>query len=293
MNLLGRFNRSCLVSGRAFLNPWLIAQEFSRSFVKAITKVARGILIFAFLSSIFAHAQTMFDSFAWPFDLGASASVLLKGDTQGSMIEPGEPPNPDATGSIWYKWKPSRSGWLYQSPAGPYNFPDLWVYRNGDDSLQGLELVSTNISSAYVFAGTSYYLAAYQHGLPSGHIEMALEVFASPENDAFENAQEVHLTNGVAEVKGWTIGATREPNEPSSITSRPPDRWSGYKPGGVQSVWYKWVPSDSDEVEFNLEFWSAELSVFEDTGGGLPGLRKVAELGDSRRFSAGRFITSL
>jgi hypothetical protein len=258
----------------------------SKRIYRVLTWASRLLIACAF-SSEMLQAQPINDSFQWAIDLGTSPIAHLNGSTVGATFEPNEPPNPGATGSAWFKWTPTTSGWLYPTVSGAYNFPDLWIYRDVDGSLEKLELSSKNMTNAYVFANTTYYLAAYDHGALYGDFFFALQPFVPPANDNFANAIGINLQNGFAEMKGWTIAATREPDEPFSVTSWPELMWGGPKNGGVQTVWYKWQPMDADEVEVSLEYLTAELSVFRDTGGGLASLETVAELWDSRRYTPG------
>jgi hypothetical protein len=217
----------------------------------------------------FANATELFDS---------NGVIDAHGFTTGATKEPGEPDNPNAADSVWFKWTPQHSGRLrYTMSDMDGSIPDLWFFEAHGDSFQDLKFLTTGAERPYVFAGNTYYFALYSHPDQLGLYRFGIETaFSPPANDNFSQAIDLSTTNPIVTVtvNGTTFGATREVNEP-------------YNPAGNNSVWYKWTPTFSGQAIARLLSWGDDLTVFESRGNSFDGLVKVAGNSGVLSFNTG------
>lgn len=187
-------------------------------------------------------------------DLFANAQVITStpGTASGynycASKESGEPNivgNPGGR-SIWYRWTAPYSGAVEITTVGSDFDTVLGVYTGGsvntlsqlaanDDIVQAVILQSRVVFTAQ--AGVVYRIAVdgWNDGqtIAVGRVQLNLN---PPANDFFTNCQAIIGRSGT--VAGYTIGATKEPNEPSHNANV-----------GGHSVWYCWTaPADGLEI---------------------------------------------
>lgn len=193
----------------------------------------------------------------------------------------GEPEEPLHFGSriysAWWTWiAPYTGAARLTTSGGGRNRPRIAVYQG--DTLAALKLVAKteNASSDVHFGvieGERYEFAL--NGDPELvpavlHLTMNLP----PPNDNFASATTVQPGT----IRGTTIGAGREPNEPAI----------GFQPSG-HSIWFRWIPTMSGRAElmFSSSNVSADLAVY--TGSTLEDLELAAT---SAEAAAGFTVTS-
>lgn len=217
-------------------------------------------------------------------DFGDAQLVLGKnlrvtGDTSNSTIQPGEIfraadhkilyfPTQDFVGSVWFKWRPPKSGWAEIDGVGP-----VLLYTGAQ--LNGLSRIpldpTPGIRRFSVAGGETYYL---QVGLPYGQtpgtFQIKLKLLEYP-NDNFSEATKLPPSDSLfigsdAMVLGYM---TREANEPVH---------NGTK--AVGTGWYKYrTPLAGRLAIVGCGVWGGladvrAIAVY--TGDRLSKLRKIA-----------------
>lgn len=217
------------------------------------------------------------DGFAQAIELHEDArgvvdvSGFLWGATRQTN-EPAGPGNAADVGSIWYKWIPQTSGRVRYVYGDMGTIGRMQVFLATGSDLSSLEKVAGEDERPYLFAGNTYYLAAYGNAYA---VRFTIETAtAPPQNDNFGNAISIQLTNRAAAISGTTFGATREPDEPYAGTS-------------VNSVWYRFVPTSSGPVAVGLRWATHHVQVFQASENSFAGLLRVATNYQSTRFETG------
>lgn len=174
------------------------------------------------------------DDFADSQDLLGPLGIV-DGTTVGATKETGEPNHAGDPGgsSIWYQWTAPASGRVTFSTFGSDFDTALAAYTGS--AVDALTEVASNddanglLTSEIGFAamkGTTYSIAIDGAGGDSGLSELLW--ILHPLNDDFAAAQLLSGDHG--SVNGSSVGATKEPSEPSHAGN----------PGGA-SVWYRWT----------------------------------------------------
>ncbi len=186
-----------------------------------------------------------------------NGSVTVTGSTEGATREPGEPYNTNGVSSVWYKWAPSSTARI-QSVV-EVGKPHPWLFQGSSSS--NLVTVARENDSPFVYAGATYYIAAYAHVTNGGVFRFTLRpTTRRPDNDDFANATELQAANNTVAVLGTCFESTYETNELSSKI-------------GTGSVWYKWAPEVSVRFTQAIKQGSGSLSVFQ--GASIAGLTLV------------------
>ena len=158
----------------------------------------------------------------------------------GSTREPGEPVhngNPNAP-SAWWMWTAPASGKIYLSDPVGINSAGVAIYTG--TNLPSLTPIAAQLDPVYsssleaVVQGNVPYQFAVIPG-PTPDVHMQLRFYAPPKNDNFSNR--VVVSGSSVTLKSYTVGATRELNEPNH---------AGFTQD--HSVWWSWTAPDRGVV---------------------------------------------
>jgi hypothetical protein len=210
------------------------------------------------------------DDFANAEELtGTGADVT--GSNRNGGAEPSEPPHGDygygygPNASVWYRWTAPDDGSAAVDVSGSEFSAVVGVYT-GSQVASLTRVTTQGPASRRVFkavAGTTYYLAVdgYSWGT-TGKIKLALDLYGTPQNDGFANAEE--LTGSFASAAGSTLGATREPGEP----------WH-YSYASSPSVWYRWTAPHTASVDFAVQGYDFPAGITLYSGKSLDSLSRI------------------
>jgi Divergent InlB B-repeat domain len=208
--------------------------------------------------------------------------------------EAGEPNHAGNAGghSLWYSWTPSSSGSVrihtctfgeldsllavYTGSAVNSLTP---VASNDDGTISNCDDTDSEVSFTAT-AGTTYSIAVDGKDGDMGFFELFLH--GPPENDDFENAEEIGASlPEFASVS--TILATKQAGEPNHAGN-----------AGGHSVWFTWTPSSSGPVEMSTcAFNGLDTLLAVYTGSAMNALTPVASNDDSSEcFSGGGSVVS-
>ena len=191
----------------------------------------------------------------------APVGGVIPGRNTGATAEPGEPTHasPSATASsVWYRWTAPQTGSAVFTVSGSIN-PAQAAYTG--TTLANLVPVARTPGTRLTFdavAGTTYSIVVGSSDSSRGNF--TLTWWTIP-NDHFANAQTISGSSGT--VTGRNDGATTESAEPTA-----PYRV-------VNSVWYRWTPTQSGTVLFEVPT-THDSVVF--TGSSLSSLLGVSPL---------------
>jgi serine protease AprX len=212
-------------------------------------------------------------------DFFASAMALPGSDglvdatSTGATREPGEPAHAGQAGgaSVWFTWTAPLTATVTFETAGSALDTLLAVYRG--TSVSALTTVAANDDvSSSVFtsrtsfqatAGTTYAIAVDGYKGAAGALRLTWSIVVGPENDSFASAIALAGASGV--VEGTTLGATKEPGEPSHAGNV-----------GGASVWYRWTAPASGTATLETVGSSFDTLLAVYHGGAVSSLTQVA-----------------
>jgi hypothetical protein len=161
----------------------------------------------------------------------SEVAVPISGSTVGATREIGEPDHDgvQASRTVWWEFRPQRSGGFVISLDWPVDWAGLVVYIGtslNDLAAVSSKLLRTQDNQPYKFfraeAGKAYFIALYDTS--SYPMTMQFRIEGPPANDDLANA--IPLVGD--SISGTTLWATSEPGEASST-------------GAGTTVWYRWI----------------------------------------------------
>ena len=167
-------------------------------------------------------------------------SATLEAYNLDATIEPGEPNHANSPGqsedSSWWTWTAPGDGFLeLVDPAGESGFA---LYTG--DRVDSLTLVHRaaggRVRPFPVQANQSFHIAVSSEIVWPHTRSLRLTLHPIPINDHF--AQRTRSVGDTLELRGNTVGATRESGEPAH----------GLEPLQSPSVWWEWKPEESGRV---------------------------------------------
>jgi len=162
----------------------------------------------------------------------------------GCTREPGEPAhNGNAYApSAWWSWTAPANGKLILSDPSGETSAGLALYAG--TNLASLTPVTNQAYPPFAYhletlvrGGTTYQIAATPG--PTPDVNAQLRFYPPPPNDNFSNR--LTLTGSSVDFEGYTISATREPDEPDHI-------WNG----ASHTIWWTWTAPDRGNVVLSL-----------------------------------------
>lgn len=206
-----------------------------------------------------------------------AASFRLRGSTVDATAETGEPSHAGVPPSqtVWWRWTPPAPGIVLLETTNSTFDTVLAVYTG--DQLASLQPVAANDNrtasssdSAVEFeplAGVPYHIAVMGAGGQSGTFQVVATFIPRPLNDNFTNA--TAITGSEATVKGSTVAATREGDEPAHAGET-----------GGKSVWWAWTAAANGSATITTagSLFDTLLAVY--TGSSLADLTVVASNND-------------
>jgi hypothetical protein len=231
--------------------------------------------------SLSSQAQPVNDRFANRIRLTGS-NVVANGSTVGADREPGEPKHAGQQGgaSVWWEWTAPSSDSFTFSTAGS-SFDTLLAVYTGSSVTALTEVVSNDedpaagSTSALTFsanANQTYQIAVEGYQGDSGSVQLQIGLCgqAQPVNDRFANRIVLTGTNVVA--TGTTVGATREPGEPTLAAVM---RYA-YNIYSYVSVWWEWTAPCTDNFTISTVGSNFPLALAVYTGSSVSALTEVA-----------------
>ncbi len=207
-----------------------------------------------------------------------SGGITVAGSNLDATRETDEPNNHGDGSSVWYRIDPvaAVSGIRVTSVGAGFP-PEMAVYRGTIAAgLTALQLVDTGtqddggrnfaqVDFAIPAGSTDSFFLAVGSSFSSGAVLLTVTTFIPPTNDAFANAQLVAVPSGGVTVAGNSLGATREPNEPSDH--------------GDKSIWYRIDPSAAGQgirITCTESGFSPRIAVYRESfAAGLSALQSV------------------
>ena len=216
-----------------------------------------------------------------PNDLFANATPIsgdslsgIQGDTTNATKEPNEPNHGNDPGgaSVWYSWTATSTGpvTITQTSVATFGFNQvshsLAVYTGASvgtlalaaPGSQAAPALNNNVNFTAV-AGSVYKIAVDGQGGAFGAFVLSLSVVPAPANDNFANS--IALTGASVSILGVNLGATLEPNEPTSV-------------GSGSTVWYKWTAPSTGNFVITTGNFASILDIY--TGTAVNGLTAAA-----------------
>jgi hypothetical protein len=185
--------------------------------------------------------------------------------------EPGEPDHAGDTGgnSVWFSWTPTSNQTAVVTTKRS-DFDTLLAVYTGTN-VASLTLVAENddiIDDVYrqsyltfpAVAGTTYRIAVDGWQGAVGTVFLNIN---PPGNDDFADGYAISGASGTT--NGYTIGASKEPGEPSHAGDV-----------GGRSIWYSWTAPASGPVDFNTAGSSFDTTLGIYTGSSVTNLTILA-----------------
>ncbi len=214
-----------------------------------------------------------------------NAPTSLSGNNACATKESGERSHAGDSGghSVWYRWTPASSKQVIINTEGSSFDTLLAVYRVSGSTLTVVaenddivhQVIRVSQVSFAAQAGVEYRIAIDGWGGEIGSYKLNVD---APGNDHFANATQLQGMEG--QITSHNIGATREPGEPTHVSTY-----------GNHSVWYYWKAP-----RFGVMVWDTLGSSFDTTlavyrGSSVGGLTALA--GDNDSGPNGTSITRM
>jgi hypothetical protein len=212
------------------------------------------------------------DAFADRISLSGT-SGRVNGDTTLATLEPNEQLSSQfdpISASVWWTWTPPRNG-ILEISYPLQNAPRLSVRPWIGTALTGLSLLplvgdlspfSANPTSYAVTAGVPLQISLVTSA-GDQLIPWEWQLLTPPPNDNF--ADRITLSRTQVTVKGTTLGAIAEPNEPTN----PPFF-------GGPSTWWSWTPDQDLDLRINVTSAAQLLDIAIFSGSELCALQLVS-----------------
>ena len=176
----------------------------------------------------------------------ASVAAPLTGTTEGATAETGEPDHDQsgATASVWYRLAYTTTATRRLSACDDENGTVAAIAVYEGTSVDNLKLRASGDCEvlAKFTANTSYRIAVSSYPGSWGSFSLAFARILPPVNDAFESP--IQMNGGYDDYDdydGHTYSATHQEGETAHGGGT-----------GEGSVWFKWTPSQSGKVTFNV-----------------------------------------